>query len=115
VSLALSACSKKTEDAPSGVLGSAEARERGRVLYREHCTLCHGTNADGVGARRAGLTGKPVSFRSRAWRNEATPGRVFSSIRRGVPATSMPGWPSLSDDETWALSAYVLSVSEEGP
>jgi high-affinity iron transporter len=115
VSFALSACDRKTEDAPAGVLASSEARERGRMLYRQYCALCHGIEADGIGARRTGLAGTPVSFRSTTWRSEATPARVFSSIRRGVPPSSMPAWPSLSDDQTWALVAYVLSVSEEGP
>lgn len=115
VLVALSACDRKTDGAPAGVLASSEARERGRMLYREHCALCHGIEADGIGSRRAGLTGTPVSFRSTTWRSEATPARVFSSIRSGVPPSSMPAWPSLSNDQTWSLVAYVLSVSEAGP
>ena len=115
VSFALSACDRKTEGAPADVLASSEARERGRILYRKHCALCHGIEADGIGSRRTGLSGTPVSFRSKTWRSEAAPARVFSSIRRGVPPSSMPAWPSLSNEETWALVAYVLSVSEDGP
>lgn len=113
--LALSACDRKPEGAPQGVLESAETRARGRTLFRQHCTLCHGVDADGRGPRRMGLSGTPVSFRSKSWRDQATPARTFSSIRSGVPTSSMPGWPSLPDDDTWALVAYVLSVSEEGP
>jgi mono/diheme cytochrome c family protein len=56
-----------------------------------------------------------VSFRSEAWRANASRERVFSSIRNGVPQSSMPAWRSLSDDDTWALVDYVLSVSGEGP
>jgi mono/diheme cytochrome c family protein len=114
VLFACSACDK-TDGAPPGILASSEARAKGAALFQEHCALCHGTLADGNGVRKAGLSGKPVSFRDKAWRSGAKPNKVFFSIRNGVPGTSMPAWRSLGDDDTWALVAYVLSVSEGGP
>lgn len=90
----------------------AEAREGGRVLFVAHCVLCHGERADGQGLRREGLDQPPRDFTSAAWRSSVSPGRVFVAIRDGVPGSAMPGWRTLTDDELWDLTAYVLSVAQ---
>lgn len=99
---------------PAERLGSPAARESGRALYLGNCALCHGERADGHGRRQL-LSSKPVDFTSHAWRKTATPRRVFFVLREGLHGTAMPAWPSFSDEETWDLVAYVLSVSERGP
>jgi high-affinity iron transporter len=124
MSLALSACS--AEDAPStidyskvevpvGQLSSDDARGRGRVLFSRKCALCHGERADGNGARREGLSGKPINFHSKEWRANTTPLRVFEVLSEGKRGTSMPAWPTLSSEQKWDVIAYVLSVAEDGP
>jgi mono/diheme cytochrome c family protein len=124
ISLTFTACSGRGGDLPAEYqrlevpearLRSAEARERGRVLFLEHCALCHGPRADGQGVRREGLTSRPRDFRDPAWRQKATPGRVFYALREGVRGTSMPSWKSLPEAEAWDLVAFVLSVGEERP
>jgi mono/diheme cytochrome c family protein len=37
---------------------------------------------------------------------------VFFLVREGVPGTPMPAWSWLSDDETWDVVAYVLTLAE---
>ncbi len=98
---------------PEALLTSKRVRMRGRELFLEHCALCHGERADGNGIRKEGLyPERPVDFTSRAWRKTTSPRRVFYIIREGVPLTAMPGWRgTLTDDDTWALVAYILSVS----
>jgi high-affinity iron transporter len=124
ISLALSACS--AEDAPSTIdyskvdvpferLSSDDARGRGRLLFREKCALCHGERADGRGARRRGLSGKPINFHNKEWRANTTPLRVFEVLSEGKRGTSMPAWPTLSSEQKWDIIAYVLSVAEDGP
>ena len=124
MSLALSACNAK--DAPSIVdystvevpverISSDEARERGRTLFSKTCALCHGERADGRGARREGLSGKPINFHNKEWRANTSPLSVFETLSEGKRGTSMPAWPTLSDEEKWDVVAYVLSVAEDGP
>jgi len=124
MSLALWACS--AQDAPSAVdyskvevpverFSSDDARGRGRVLFIEKCSLCHGERADGNGARREGLSGKPINFHNRDWRANTTPIAVFQLISEGKRGTSMPAWPTLSEEQKWDIIAYVLSVAEDGP
>ncbi len=124
MSLALSACNggddrTPTEyrnlPVPTRLLASDEARERGRAIFREKCALCHGIRADGNGVRQEGLSGPPVNFRSERWRKTATPRGIFAIVSEGKRGTSMPAWPTLTDQQKWEVVTYVLSVSGDGP
>jgi high-affinity iron transporter len=105
--LSASGCSRDL-DVPRERLASAEARERGRALFAEHCALCHGERADGRGARREGLSTRPRDFTDPVWRRQTPPRAVFAAIREGVPGTAMPSWKALDPDQTWDLVAFLL-------
>jgi mono/diheme cytochrome c family protein len=94
---------------PAGLLASADARARGRRLFVEHCVLCHGKNGDGHGERTEGLTRAPRDFTA-DWRRSTSPRRVFFAIREGLAGTPMPQWKSLSEQDAWDMTAYVLSL-----
>ena len=123
MSLALLGCSAKRDsssfdyhavEVPISRLASDEARERGRSLFEKKCALCHGDRADGNGVRSKGLSGKPANFQNDEWRSNTTPMNLFRILSEGKRGTSMPAWPTLSDDEKWDVIAYVLSVAEDG-
>jgi mono/diheme cytochrome c family protein len=97
---------------PEATLASAQARARGRKLFLTNCAICHGIHADGNGMRSEGLDPRPADFTSTAWRSQMTPRHAFYAIRSGVSGTAMPSWNTLSDEQTWELVAYVLSVSQ---
>ncbi len=125
MSLALSACSAEESGTttngyrdlkiPVERLSSDEARQRGRALFKTKCVLCHGESADGNGIRNKGLSRKPADFTSPDWRANTTPRHVFQILTEGKRGTSMPAWPTLTDDQKWDVIAYVLSVAEDGP
>ncbi len=72
---------------------------RGRELFQQTCTACHG--ADGKG-------GVGPSLVDSMWRYGGTPSAVFRSIADGHPARGMPGLgASLPTDDLRALTAYV--------
>jgi mono/diheme cytochrome c family protein len=95
-------------------LSSPESRQRGRAAFVEYCVVCHGERGDGQGPRREGLTPRPRDLTSPVWRGSATPRRVFYVIREGLAPSAMPSWKALSVDQTWDLTAYVLSLGGEG-
>ncbi|MEZ4414963.1 MAG: cytochrome c [Gemmatimonadota bacterium] len=99
---------------PTDRLASEEARTHGRALFLEHCALCHGEAADGRGLRRADLSAPPRDLTDPRWRAGTDATHVFRVLRDGLPGTSMPSWRSLSDDDRWDLTTYVLSVAERG-
>jgi mono/diheme cytochrome c family protein len=103
-------------EVPVERLADPAARERGRGLYRAHCALCHGERADGHGRRRAAFVRPPADFTQRAWRRSVTPRRVYFSVREGLRGTPMPAWKAtLSEEQAWDVTAYLLAVAEPGP
>lgn len=98
---------------PDSVLGSPEAQAQGRALFLQHCALCHGTNADGRGARRSNLTGRPVNFTDPVWRRDVTSGQVRAVIRHGGEGTSMPAFGALREDDVNRLVAYLFSLTDD--
>jgi mono/diheme cytochrome c family protein len=95
---------------PEAMLTSEAVRAKGLALFREYCAICHGERGDGRGPRREGLSGPPRDFTNPQWRASTSPRRVYFAIREGRHGTSMPSWGALSEDETWSVTAYVLSI-----
>ncbi len=91
-------------------LGSGTAM-RGKQIFNTTCFACHGEN--GVGGIRDRLVGgigslasaSPVRTVGSYWPYATT---VFDYIRRAMPYFA-PG--SLSDDDTYAVTAYILSLN----
>ena len=90
--------------------GSGDA-VTGEKLYRLKCLACHGAEGDNgindrlVGGRGTLTSGAPVITVGSYWPFATT---LFDYIRRAMPYRN-PG--SLSVDETYALTAYVLSLN----
>jgi mono/diheme cytochrome c family protein len=54
----------------------------------------------------------PRDFTNAEWRRSTSPRRVFFAIREGLSGTPMPEWKSLSEQDAWDMTAYVLSLGE---
>ena len=91
--------------------GSGTAAE-GKNLFLLHCQACHGPEGAGKPADRlAGGQGTlgtatPVKTIGSYWPYATT---VFNYIRRAMPYTAPM---SLSNDEYYALTAYLLQINE---
>jgi S-disulfanyl-L-cysteine oxidoreductase SoxD len=89
--------------------GSGSATQ-GAAIFAAKCQVCHGPS--GVGGPNDRLTGgvgslatpKPVKTVASYWPYATT---VFDYIRRAMPLTAPQ---SLTNDEAYALTAYLLSV-----
>ena len=88
--------------------GSAQA---GEALYRTHCLTCHGEgglgdSGDQLAGAKMGLTDEwPEKTIGNFWPYATT---LFDFIRRSKPMQT-PG--SLSNDEVYALTAYLLNLN----
>lgn len=84
----------------------------GEALYEDNCLACHGAaGRDGVNDRLAGglgtiHSGMPVKTVGSYWPYATT---LFDYIRRAMPFQA-PG--SLTNNELYALTAYVLYLNE---
>ena len=82
----------------------------GAAVYAKYCQSCHGEK--GAGKPQDQLTGglgtlatqKPVKTPASYWPVATT---LFDYIRRAMPITSPQ---SLSNDEVYAVTAYILSI-----
>jgi cytochrome c len=91
----------------------------GAQIYERQCRECHGP--EGKGSEETGFIGKPQDLRLEKpsktvgsyWPYATT---LFDYIRRSMPFKT-PG--SLSDDQVYAVTAYILSlnglVSQDSP
>ena len=91
--------------------GSGTAAE-GSVLFQLHCQACHGPEGVGEPADRLvggqGTLGTEMSVKTVGsyWPYATT---VFNYIRRAMPYTAPM---SLSNDDYYALTAYLLQINE---
>ena len=62
-----------------------------------------------------GLERRPASFADPVWSRPEGASRAYLAITRGVPGSPMPAWgAALTEEERWALVAFLSSVSERG-
>jgi cytochrome c len=84
---------------------------RGQEVFDQQCAACHGARGDGgVGDRLVGgqgtlATPKPVRTVGSYWPYAPT---LFDYIRRAMPQNAPQ---SLSNDEVYAVSAYILNLN----
>ena len=101
-------------------LGTDAQRESGKTLYTKNCAQCHGEKGDGEGYATQHLIPRPRDFTTGKFKVRTTPNGALPThqdlvniIRRGMPYTSMPGWPTLSDSEVSDLSYYLKTFSAD--
>ncbi|MEO6214198.1 MAG: c-type cytochrome [Vicinamibacterales bacterium] len=101
-------------------VGTEAQRESGKKLYLKFCAQCHGEKGDGEGYATPHLRPRPRDFTTGKFKVRTTPNGALPThqdlvniIRRGMPYTSMPAWPALSDQEVSDLSYFITTFSAE--
>lgn len=85
--------------------------DKGKELYEENCTLCHGEHGDGKGIATE-ITPPPADFTDTESKYGSRLEEIFRIISNGVPGTMMPPWKQLPEMDRWALVYYVKAFSE---
>ncbi len=101
-------------------VGTEAQRESGKNLYLKYCAQCHGEKGDGVGFATSHLYPRPRDFTTGKFKVRTTPNGALPThqdlvniIRRGMPYTSMPAWPNLSDQEVSDLAYFIKTFSAD--
>jgi mono/diheme cytochrome c family protein len=101
-------------------LGTDAQRESGKNLYLKYCSQCHGEKGDGEGYASPHLLPRPRNFTSGKFKIRTTPNGALPShqdlvniIRRGMPYTSMPAWPNLSDQQVSELAYFIKTFAAD--
>ncbi len=90
----------------------------GAAWYVQLCTPCHGLHGDGNGPRAAQLSPRPRDFTKGVYEFRSTPTGALPTdedlwrvVSQGLHGTAMVPWVTLSEEDRWALVAYVESFS----
>jgi mono/diheme cytochrome c family protein len=101
-------------------LGTEAQRASGKQLYAKNCAQCHGDKGDGEGYAAPHLNPRPRNFTTGKFKVRTTPNGALpmhqdlvTIIRRGMPYTSMPAWPALSDAQISELAYYIKTFSSD--
>ncbi len=101
-------------------LGTEEQRAEGKVVYDKYCGQCHGDEGAGSGHATLRVKPKPRDFTSGKYKFRTTPNGMLPTdddLRRvieiGLPYTSMPGWPNLTNAEVQNVTYYIKSFSPD--
>ena len=101
-------------------VGTEAQRESGKQLYLKYCSQCHGEKGDGEGYATPHLRPRPRDFTSGKFKIRTTPNGALPThqdlvniIRRGMPYTSMPAWPTLSDQQVSELAYFITTFSAD--
>lgn len=79
--------------------------EAGSILFREHCTGCHGRSGEGGQGEGQGPN-LAMSWEVRRAKDQD----LFNFIRNGVKGTAMPAFP-LPEEQIWQLAAFIRSLN----
>jgi high-affinity iron transporter len=90
------------------------SRQRGQALFVQFCATCHGETGHADTPRAAEYQPHPANFHEPAIARALSPLRVFTTVRFGVPNTSMVPFDFLSDEERWDLAFYVSEFDHAG-
>jgi cytochrome c oxidase cbb3-type subunit 2 len=93
--------------------------DHGKEVWEQaKCWECHGQTGKGDGEKAAGLkddlgfTVVPADLTSGQFKSGPRVEDIFRTISTGLSGTPMPTYrDSLSEDDRWALSYYILALS----
>ena len=88
---------------------------QGKSVYTDNCAACHGVNGQGgikdrlVGGQGTHPSDKPIKTVGSYWPYATT---LFDYVRRAMPLQAPQ---SLTDDQVYAVVAYLLSIDKIVP
>jgi cytochrome c oxidase cbb3-type subunit 2 len=105
---------------------TGEFREKGRTIYMERCSFCHGLMGDGEGPAAKYLDPRPrdftlgtFKFRTTQSGELPTNNDLFRTVSRGLPGTAMQAFDrdqiknGLNEEERWAVISYIKTFAQE--
>lgn len=105
-----------------GYVFSEDVRTPGQRTYETYCIGCHGADGKGGGQAAVFLNPKPRNFVSGDYKyfhfGEARPfpsdASLEMTVRNGLPGSSMPAFPLLTEQELQSVIGYVKNFRQGG-
>lgn len=90
---------------------SPQAIVLGQELYQANCASCHGEGGLGDGQTAVSLSTRPTNFKDQESMAGISDADLFQAISAGVEPDMPAFGDQLSEDERWALAAYLRSLT----
>jgi len=120
VILFIYATAKEKKESITPAFPSDPTLERGKQIYAQKCSWCHGDSGKGDGLSAAFSSPRPRNFtkshikiRSTVFGKIPTDQDIFDMITKGLPGTTMPGWKHLAVSDRWSLVLYLKSLGRK--
>ena len=94
-------------EAPAG-LGDEDKVVKGTEHFAAHCAVCHGAPGVPRGDIGKGLYPQPPDLAHVA--GHFSESELFWVIKHGIKMTGMPAWTDHSDEEVWAIVAFLKKL-----
>ena len=93
-------------DVENPIPPTEESLSRGRMIYQQHCQVCHGAQGRGDGPAAASLRPPPANLAYHVYQHPD--GQFFAWFTRGIPGTAMPAFAAtLSEEDRWHVLNYI--------
>ena len=84
---------------------------QGKALYEQKCVTCHGQSGNGDGPDTSNLSTHPKNFTDQAFMAQSSSASLYQAISAGI-TPDMPAYTgTLDDNQRWALTAYLRSLT----
>lgn len=87
----------------------------GKKMYEQSCVSCHAGDGSARTELAKNMEPPPRVLSDSAVLDKLSPFKVFNTLTYGVKNTQMASFASLSEEERWALSAYVFTFRKDLP
>jgi high-affinity iron transporter len=84
---------------------------RGRELYVQNCSSCHGGKGEGPSGAFAKLDPPPIAFADRERAQDRSVFGLYQVISQGLEGTAMQSFASLPEEDRWALAFQAGSLA----
>lgn len=94
---------------------SAEKLNRGKELYANNCSSCHGVMGQGDGPAGAALNPRPRNFHSGPgeWKNGSSVRAIYITLAEGIKGSGMAAFTALSAEDRFALVHFIRSMADQ--
>jgi mono/diheme cytochrome c family protein len=98
-------------DPKTVMTANPELLKRGKTLFQQNCTPCHGATGEGNGPAAVTLNPRPRNFtQPNGWTNGYRLTEIYKTLAEGVKGTGMTSYDYLSARDRMALAHYVQSL-----
>jgi len=89
---------------------------KGKTIFTNICSTCHGTEGNGQGPGAAGLNPPPRNFtQNEGWINGRTISDMYTTLMEGIPNSGMVAYENLTPEEKLDVIHYIRSTFMKDP